>query len=179
MKEDIIKRIETSLGGNALPKIDPNTQQPVTDHAVSIDDAAVPAILAGLYKKTRNEEGATELIEKKGNSIFEIIFGDQKENVAKSVADYAGVSEADALTEMQDVADVSREYVVNDLKHNTPTLLMDFFTAQRTHILTHLPAALNVGELLNDSTIDDQTNKMEGPMSGLMHGIEKLFSSSK
>ena len=65
---------------------------------------------------------------------------------------------------MQQVADVSREYVVNDLKHDTPTSLVDFFTAQRTQILTHLPAALNMGELLNDSTLDDNTNKMEGPM---------------
>ncbi len=181
MKEDIIKRIETSLGGDAIPKIDPNTQQPANNKLVSIDDAVVPAMLAGLYKKTRSEAGAAELIAGKqsNKSIFEIIFGEQKDDVARSVANYAGVPEADALTEMQDVADVSREYVVNDLKHDNATSLMDFFTAQRTHILTHLPPALNMGELLQDSTIDDQTNKMEGPMSGLMHGIEKIFSSSK
>jgi len=27
--------------------------------------------------------------------------------------------------------------------------------------------------------MDDRTNKMEGPMSGMMHGIEKIFSSNK
>ena len=156
MKDDIIRKIEASLNINdSLPKIDPNTQQPVNNQSVSIYDAAVPAMLAGLYKKTRSEEGASEL------------------------ANYAGVSEADATTEMQNIADVSREYVVNDLKHDNATSLMNFFTAQRTHILTHLPAELHMGELINDTTIDDKTNKMEGPMSGLMHGIEKIFSSSK
>ena len=80
---------------------------------------------------------------------------------------------------MQQVADITRDYVVNNLKHQDAKSLINFFTNQRTQILTRLPAALNMGELLQDSTIDDQTNKMEGPMSGLMHGIEKIFSSLK
>jgi hypothetical protein len=31
---------------------------------------------------------------------------------------------------------------------------------------------------LQDETIDDRTNKMEGPISNLMHNIEKGFSSA-
>jgi len=37
---------------------------------------------------------------------------------------------------------------------------------------------LQIGKLLNDSTLDDRTNKMEGPISGLMHAIEKKFSDA-
>jgi hypothetical protein len=47
---------------------------------------------------------------------------------------------------------------------------------QRHHILVYLPASLQLGELLNDSGMDDQTNKMEGPISNLVHNIENKFS---
>ena len=52
-----------------------------------------------------------------------------------------------------------------------------FFSAHINHILLYLPAELNMGELLNDTTLDDKTNKMEGPMSSLMQSIGAAFSS--
>ena len=54
-----------------------------------------------------------------------------------------------------------------------------FFSAQRSNILKHLPVELNMGEYLKDPSVDDRTNKMEGPMSDMMHTIEKIFSSTK
>ena len=180
MEANIIKRIEAILGNNdSLQKINPNTQSPVSDQSISVDDAIVPAILAGFYKKTRDEAGANELLTQTSNNTFDIIFGDQKDNIVKSVANYAGTSESNAFTQMHQAADAIHKYVVGNLKHQDAASLMNYFTSQRTKILTQLPADLKMGELLNDSTIDDKTNKMEGPMSGLMHGIEKLFSSSK
>lgn len=56
---------------------------------------------------------------------------------------------------------------------------MAFFAEQRSNILKHLPVELHAGELLSDPAMDDKTNKMEGPMSGMMHTVEKIFSSSK
>ena len=117
MKANIIKKSDSILGiNNAFPKNNPNTQAPVNNQIVSIEDATGPAMLAGLYKKTRSEAGANDLITKNGNSVFEIIFGNQKDNVAKNVAIYALSNEADAYTEMQHVADVTREYVLGNLK---------------------------------------------------------------
>jgi hypothetical protein len=40
----------------------------------------------------------------------------------------------------------------------------------------HLPAAMQLGYLLNDNAMDDRTNKMEGPVSSFMHTIENKLS---
>ena len=40
-----------------------------------------------------------------------------------------------------------------------------------------MPAALNMGELLHDNTLDDNTNKMEGPVSSLIQRIGSAFST--
>ena len=52
-----------------------------------------------------------------------------------------------------------------------------FFNDQRNHLLLYLPAALNMGELLHDPTLDDNTNKMEGPVSNLIKNIGSTFSN--
>jgi hypothetical protein len=52
-----------------------------------------------------------------------------------------------------------------------------FFLNQRNNILPYLPTELNLGELLEDNTIDDNTNKMEGPISSLMNSIGSAFSN--
>ena len=72
-----------------------------------------------------------------------------------------------------------KKIVTNNVKDLNGIAIMNFFTNQRTNILKHLPPELHGGELLNDPAMDDRTNKMEGPMSGMMHGIEKIFSSNK
>ena len=36
--------------------------------------------------------------------------------------------------------------------------------------------AMNLGDVLNDETLDDKTNKMEGPISNMMHKIENNMS---
>ena len=43
-------------------------------------------------------------------------------------------------------------------------------------ILQMRPYALKMGELLHDNTLDDNTNKMEGPISSLMQSIGSVFS---
>ena len=53
-----------------------------------------------------------------------------------------------------------------------------YVTDQRNNILVYLPAELQMSTVVNDNTLDDRTNKMEGPMSNSMHFIEKIFSGS-
>ena len=53
-----------------------------------------------------------------------------------------------------------------------------FFVNQRKTILSYLPAAQQLGEVMNNDAFDDRTNKMHGPMSDHMHWLEKFFSSS-
>ncbi len=54
----------------------------------------------------------------------------------------------------------------------------NFLTGQRHNILLYLDPALQLGKYIEDDTIDDSTNKMEGPVSGLMHKIGQIFSES-
>ena len=49
---------------------------------------------------------------------------------------------------------------------------------QRHGILVHLPAAMQMGDVLNEESLDDRTNKMEGPISNFMHAIENKFSTN-
>ena len=51
-----------------------------------------------------------------------------------------------------------------------------FMSSQRHNILVHLPAALQLGDFLHDNAMDDRTNKMEGPVSNVMHTIENKLS---
>lgn len=69
------------------------------------------------------------------------------------------------------------------IRENVPSTasfsdVKSFISQQRTNILVYLPAELQLGSLMDDNTLDDQTNKMEGPMSNNMHFFEKLFSGS-
>ena len=76
--------------------------------------------------------------------------------------------------------DIAREAVI--IIHEGPgenpsaEKIRNYMSSQRHHILVYLPPALKMGDLLNDNTMDDRTNKMEGPISNLMHGIENKFS---
>lgn len=54
----------------------------------------------------------------------------------------------------------------------------DFLTSQRHNILLYLDPILQLGKYIGDDTIDDSTNKMEGPVSDLMHNIGQIFSGS-
>ena len=51
-----------------------------------------------------------------------------------------------------------------------------FFKGQINNILLYLPAELNMGDLLHDDTLDDGTNKMQGPVSGIIRNIGDVFS---
>ncbi len=78
---------------------------------------------------------------------------------------------------MENIADDS----VNTLKKSAgskPTVesVRTFMDYQRHHILVYLPAAMQMGDVLNDEALDDRTNKMEGPVSGFMHRVENLLS---
>ena len=92
---------------------------------------------------------------------------------------YSKTDTDDARSVMERIVAAIKKVLQDNLKDVNGTTVMNFFSDQRSNILKHLPAELHAGELLNDPAMDDSTNKMEGPMSGMMHTIEKIFSSSK
>ena len=78
---------------------------------------------------------------------------------------------------MEEVAQHAVSVVKENIsKEESDSAVRQFLIDQRNNILVYLPAELQLGNVLDDNTLDDRTNKMEGPVSGFMHRVENLLS---
>ncbi len=181
MAINLVETIQKNLGFHELQKIDPNTQEVKKPESLSVQDylpqAAIPVVLLGLYKFSRTEAGNTELL--KGelqNKLLKTIFGKSTLAVIDKVASYTNNTTEYAADKMEIIAWEALRIIRNELsKQPTDANVKTFLTDQRHNILVHLPASLQIGEVLHDDTIDDRAHKMEGPVSSYMHWIEKFF----
>jgi hypothetical protein len=181
MAIDIIQQIKDHLGSTTVPKIDPNTQEPLKQQTLNpdVESAAIPVVLVGFYKNTRCAEDADKLIKEGNAETINTLFKEHTEQVTNAVGEYSKANSDDARNAMERTVAALKKVLQENLKDLNGTTVMNFFSDQRSNILKHLPVELHAGELLNDPAMDDRTNKMEGPMSGMMHTIEKIFSSTK
>ena len=180
MAQNIVEAIQMNLGYSDLQKIDPNSQdiryKEDPESIEKLGQAAIPAVLTALYKFTRTDEGCRIIISGDQNMDWLNVFYRGKENLAvEKVAHYAGVSHEQAEVSMQKIATESVN-LLRGLGVKTPAQIKNYMNGQRHNILVYLPAALNMGDLLNDELMDDKTNKMEGPVSSFMHRIENVLS---
>ena len=182
-KINIVDILQVAAGFDPLQKIDPNTQEADKSKMSKTDllgQAVIPVVLVGLYNYSRDEKKAGQILQKDISSdwITEI-FGDNKNAISKHVADYADIPSEEANIELKCVAELAVEKIRENISKNENGVdVKNFFTQQRNNILHYVPAALQVGDMLHDSTLDDRTNKMEGPVSNAMHKIEKIFAGS-
>ena len=182
---NLIDEMQKATGHGGLQKVDPNTQAPKDEQSTGKDllaQAVIPVSLLGLYHYTRSEEQAQSLVG--GNNSTRIswknhLYGNHSDEVANSVASYAHTS-MDVTEDALNQATHTAIQIVNNTLGNgaSGSAIADIFKDNRSNILQHLPAALQIGSIVNDTTLDDHTNKMEGPMSGIMHTFEKIFSDS-
>ncbi|MFT3747681.1 MAG: hypothetical protein QM768_05165 [Agriterribacter sp.] len=183
MALDLIQTLAQRDGISALPKIDPNTQDIVADaqvYADKLSQAAIPATLIGLYKYTRDEQHAAYILNMGfANNWREEVFGTNSEEFITKVARYAGISNNEASAKLDNVFENTVQLIKENLSDPTGAAVKNLFTEQRTNILSHLPAAIGAGEILDDNSLDDRTNKMQGPVSNLMHKIEKAFAGTE
>lgn len=183
MSVDLIETVQQNLGYPPLQKIDPNTQQVVEDKKTQGEDkfsqAAIPAVLTALYKYVQSDEGAAAFLSGENSSHWvSKIFDDNRKEVIQTISSYANELGADPVAKMNEIANEAVKVAnVNLPADATIKNVKLFFLAQRKNILLYLPAALNMGELLHDDTVDDNTNKMEGPISSLMKSIGSAFSN--
>jgi hypothetical protein len=139
--------------------------------------AAIPAVLLGLYKFTGNKEGNAAIVNGAASSnLLNVIFGKDEEKAVAQVAGYTGNTNEYAAEKMELVA----QHAISVVKENisgeeSDSAVRQFLINQRNNILVYLPAELQIGNVLDDNTIDDRTNKMEGPISSHMHWLEKFF----
>lgn len=182
MSTNIVEIVQNDLGYPAIQKVDPNIQETKENNNTSsrekLAQAAIPAVLAGFFSFTRNEKGCNYILAGGGQKNWlDTLFGDKKDMAVEKIAHYAGIPLDDAAIHMEDIA---REaiIIIHEASGEKPTTgkLRSYMSSQRHNILVYLPAALQLGDLVNDNAMDDRTNKMEGPVSSLMHGIENKLS---
>ncbi len=184
MSVNLLELVQQNLGYPALQKIDPNTQKMVIDEQTPDEDkfsqAAIPAVLTGLYKYVQSDEGAAAFLQSDdGTNWMNKIFDDNKKEAIQTISAYTKQPGEVPKAKMNAIATEA----VKIVKENLPAdaAIKDvkvFFNDQKNNILLYLPAALNMGELLHEDALDDGTNKMEGPVSSLIKNIGDAFSGS-
>jgi len=181
MSINLIKILAQKQGQPELPPVDPNTQEispasrTYTDKLVQ---AAIPVVLTGMYKYSRDIHLADQLIDGDFDRQWQDrLFGESRELIIAEVASYAGVSRGEADKKLKEVFSQAVDVIKSRMGSPDANAVAGLFTGQRNNILTHLPAAIGIGGFLNDDSLDDRTNKMHGPASSFMHTVEKVFSS--
>jgi hypothetical protein len=181
MSTNLVECIQKEMGFLPLQKIDPNIQE-TKERSITakqrLAQAAIPTVLAGFFASTRTDDGCKQILTgATSENWVNLIFRDNKLNVVEKVAQYAGLSLNETALAMEDIAREA-EIVIRREIGEKPTIekLRSYMRSQRHHILVHLPAALQLGDLFHDNAMDDRTNKMEGPVSNFMHNIENRLS---
>lgn len=184
---NIIELLQQALNSKPLQKVSPNTQEVKkvaadTTNASKLQQAVISAVLTGLYKITRTPEGAEQVLSGNISTIWgNLLFGNSKDALISRIVNYGVSSPANVSGEIEMAGMEAVTIVKTNAGGNKTATANDVITymnEQRNNILHYLPAALQLGALLNDDTLDDHTHKMDGPVSGLMHAFEKAFSGT-
>jgi hypothetical protein len=181
MANHIIEMIQKELGFPPLQKIDPNIQETkdkLLTQRAKFAQAAIPVVLAGFFRYTRSDKCCNHfLADGRSENWLDEIFENKKEIAVEKVTHYSGLSFEAAELGMEAIAREAVKVILNGTGEKpTAEKIRLFMSSQRHNILVHLPAALQLGDLLHDNAMDDRTNKMEGPVSNFMHTIENMLS---
>ncbi len=184
MAINLLEAVQQNLGYPELIKIDTTTDQVFSNDKSTKEDifsqAAVPAVLAELYLFSESDEGAAEILKPDLNiNWIDKIFFDKRTAVIQTIATYSELSKEDLILKMNTIANEA----IRITKENLPLdagikEVKIFFKSEISNILLYLLPTLHIGELLHDNTLDDNTNKMEGPISSLITLIGDAFSTS-
>ena len=183
MSINLLEKVQQNLHYPPLQKIDPNTQEVKNEVSEIGEDkfsqVAIPAVLTGLYKFSATDEGAREILKADYTTNWvDKIFDESNRQVIQDIATTLNKTKDIAVEQMNGIADEAIKLTHENLpKEATEKDVMKFFSDQVTTFLPYLPADLHMGDALNDTTLDDNTHKMEGPISSLMHSIGNAFST--
>ena len=181
MTTNLVELIQKNLQYPVLHKVDPNIQdiknRGTGETLELLGQSAIPAVLTGLFILSRTDEGCTKIMASdRIEDSLGVIFKDKEDRVVEKIAQYADVSTNQAESHLENIADESIRLVKENIPDSKdPQRLRQLMDSQQHNILVYLPAELNMGDLLKNETLDDRTNKMEGPVSGFMHRIEKMI----
>ncbi len=177
--------------GTPISKKESPVEKQKNEYEKTLEGAALPAALAGIYHLATSEAGAQQIIyhllnhagemDKSDSDISVVItFGNKAEAVITKISAYSGANRLDAYGSLNEAARNAYQVMLREIGKDTLSKeeVTRFMVAQRHTILSHLPEVLQLGHLLGDETIDDVSNKMNGPISNLMHSLGESFSGS-
>ncbi len=183
MSINLLEAVQQNLGYPALQKIDTITDQVLENDKTPDEDkfsqAAIPSVLTALYRFVQSDQGATDILQKDVTTNWvATIFDDNRKEAIQTIATYAEQSKEDPIAKMNEIANEAVRIMKETLSADAGVKEVKvFFADQKSNILLYLPPALHMGELLHDNTLDDNTNKMEGPISSLINSIGSIFST--
>jgi hypothetical protein len=181
MSNNIVESIQRNLGYPGLRKVNPNSQEVKDiadcDTSAKMAQSAITGVLAGLGHFTSSDYGANYILTNDSQDWLHVIFRGNESEAINKVARYSGAPVEEAREHMQKILREAVKLIresAGDKK--SPEKIKTYMKSQRHQILLYLPAAMQMGELLKDDSLDDRTNKMEGPVSNMMHNIENRLS---
>lgn len=184
MSVNLLETVQKNLGYPDLKKVDPNTEVPKGEEKQGgqheFGQAAIPAILTGMYKYVQVDEGARDFLEDdhSGEPWVDKVFFDHTTEAVQSISSYASSEMHDPVAEMNKIASEAERVVKENLPADADIKDVKlFFKDQRNTLLKYLLPELNMGEWLHEPSLDDKTNKMEGPISSLMNKIGASLSN--
>jgi hypothetical protein len=181
MAIQLMEAVQQRLSLPALVKVTPDQNGPVKElPKAPLHQAAIAAVVGALYHVTRTNEGCVRLLlsGKNGNWLtLDEAYGERLPQVLEKLSQYGIADTATTEQLMRQIAHTCMLIIHEELAGNVSTdTIRDFMSSQRHNILIYAPTDLQLGKLLNDKSMDDETNHMEGPVTNAMHKIEDLFS---
>lgn len=185
MAINILEELTKNMGMQPLIKVDPNTQAVKVTSDVEKENklmqAIIPTVVAGLYDCARSEQGLDFLTGNESTPDWlSLLFAKKAPEVKQRLANYSNNTEDAVQIHFNSVAAECTKILRNNASENDRKVsIRNIAGSQRDWFLPYLPAELQIGKLLDDNTMDDRTNKMEGPVSTMMHKIETLLTGQE
>jgi len=178
---NLVESIQKNLGYATLYKVSPNTQDIDEKEKSfgnnSLAQAGIPAVLCALFNFVLRPEADNISLLPENVKWLPLIFGNRLTEIIERIAAYAGTSVESAKGELEHMADEAvRLLKANIIIKDDISTLREFSMEHKNDALAYLPGSLRTGEILGNNNIDDLTHKMEGPISGMTHSLEKHFS---
>ncbi|MEO7530770.1 MAG: hypothetical protein ABIS69_05145 [Sediminibacterium sp.] len=147
-------------------------------HEDLFSQAALPAVLIGLYVYSRSDKGAQMILT--GDIDIDwtpLIFASHRTAVIDDIAQFSHATTEDTVIKMliiiaKETVSLIRERVTES---GTISDVKNELAASHDNVLLHLPTSIEVGKLLDPGDVY-LANPLKEPKSNLMDAVSRLFS---
>lgn len=183
MSKNLLEKVQQNLGYPALQKINIETGMVNENSAANTENkfsqAAIPAVLTALYRCAQSDKGAALILKGDTSTDWTLqLFDENRKEAIQTISAYAAQSNENPVAKINAIANEAVKLIKEQLPlHGDIKDVQTILGNEKTTILLYLLPGLQMGQLLNDNTLDDNTNKMQGPISSLINSIGAAFST--